>query len=88
VPFLDAEALPALWGNLFSLGVFLGKTLSLVVLMMWIRWTLPRLRVDQLMRVAWKYLVPLTFFNLLGVSLWLLLFHGKGIPQMIASLFG
>lgn len=88
MPFLDAEALPALWGNLLSLGVFLGKTLSLVVLMMWIRWTLPRLRVDQLMRMAWKYLVPLTFFNLLGVSLWLLLFHGEGIPKMIASLFG
>jgi NADH-quinone oxidoreductase subunit H len=88
VPFLGVETLSPVWGNLFSLGVFLGKTLSLVVLMMWIRWTLPRLRVDQLMRMSWKYLVPLTFFNLLGVSLWLLLFQGRGIPQMIASLFG
>jgi NADH-quinone oxidoreductase subunit H len=44
--------------------------------------------VDQLMRMCWKYLVPLTFFNLLGVSLWLLAFDGKGIPAMIASLFG
>ena len=88
VPFLSAEALPASWGNLFSLGVFLSKTLGLVLLMMWVRWTLPRLRVDQLMRMAWKYLVPLTFFNLLGVSLWLLIFGGKGIPGMIASLFG
>jgi NADH-quinone oxidoreductase subunit H len=87
VPYFHAEALPALWGNLLSLGVFLMKSLSLVVLMMWIRWTLPRLRVDQLMRMSWKYLVPLTFFNLLGVSLWLLLFRGKGIPQLIAALF-
>jgi NADH-quinone oxidoreductase subunit H len=87
VPYFHAEALPALWGNLLSLGVFLMKSLSLVVLMMWIRWTLPRLRVDQLMRMSWKYLVPLTFFNLLGVSLWLLLFQGKGIPQLIAALF-
>jgi NADH-quinone oxidoreductase subunit H len=87
VPFFHAEALPAIWGNLLSLGVFLMKSLGLVVLMMWIRWTLPRLRVDQLMRMSWKYLVPLTFFNLLGVSLWLLLFRGKGIPQLIASMF-
>lgn len=88
VPFIRAAAFPGIWGNLVSLGVFLAKTLTLVVIMMWIRWTLPRLRVDQLMRMSWKYLLPITFFNLLGVSLWLLLFHGEGIPRMIASLFG
>ncbi len=88
IPFFHAETLPWIWGNLLSLGVFLGKAFTIVLIMMWVRWTLPRIRVDQLMRLSWKYLIPLTFFNLLGVSLWLLVFNGKGIPAMIASLFG
>jgi NADH-quinone oxidoreductase subunit H len=88
VPFVDVKALPAVWGNVLSLCVFLAKSLALVIAMMWIRWTLPRLRVDQLMRMAWKYMIPLTFVNLLGVSLWLLVFNGKGIPQLIAGIFG
>jgi len=87
-PFLRVEALPPLWGNLVSLAVFLAKTLVMVLVIMWIRWTLPRIRVDQLMRMCWKYLVPLTFFNLLGVSVWLLLFGGWGIPHMIARVVG
>jgi NADH-quinone oxidoreductase subunit H len=88
VPFFNAALLPPLWGNLLSLGVFLTKAFLMVLVMMWVRWTLPRLRVDQLMRMSWKYMVPLTFVNLLGVSLWLLVFRGQGIPRMIASLFG
>jgi NADH-quinone oxidoreductase subunit H len=44
---------------------FLGKTLVLVFLLMWFRWTYPRLRVDQLMEFSWKFLVPLSFANLI-----------------------
>ena len=44
---------------------FLVKTLAIVLLLMIIRWTLPRLRVDQLMKFAWKFLVPVTFANLI-----------------------
>jgi len=43
---------------------FFGKTLSLVFVLMWFRWTYPRLRVDQLMAFAWKFLLPLSFANL------------------------
>ncbi|MFQ5498420.1 MAG: NADH-quinone oxidoreductase subunit NuoH [Candidatus Zixiibacteriota bacterium] len=44
---------------------FMGKTFAVIFLLMLVRWTYPRLRVDQLMEFAWKFLVPVTFANLI-----------------------
>ncbi len=44
---------------------FLGKTFLLIFLIMWFRWTFPRLRIDQLLNLEWKYLLPISMFNLL-----------------------
>ncbi|HTL08726.1 MAG TPA: NADH-quinone oxidoreductase subunit NuoH [Chitinophagaceae bacterium] len=48
---------------------FFGKTFALIFLIMWFRWTFPRLRVDQLLQLEWKYLLPISMFNLLLVTL-------------------
>jgi len=52
IPFLDNILHPAL--------IFIGKSVLLVMVQIWLRWTLPRLRVDQLMFVCWKVFIPAT----------------------------
>ncbi len=48
---------------------FFGKTFGLIFLIMWFRWTFPRLRIDQLLNLEWKYLLPISMFNLLLTTL-------------------
>ena len=52
--------------------IFFGKILFFIFVFMWIRWTLPRVRIDQLMEFGWKVLVPIGFLNLFATALILL----------------
>lgn len=48
---------------------FLGKSFVVVWLLMWVRWTFPRLRIDQILTLEWKYLMPFALFNLVLMTL-------------------
>jgi len=49
---------------------FCFKTSIFVFIIIWLRWTLPRVRIDQLMDICWKYMVPIGFFIVMGTVLW------------------
>ena len=57
-------------GHLLNLVVFVSKGFALVIVMMWMRWSLPRLRIDQVMMTCLKYFLPISCGLLLGVCVW------------------
>jgi NADH-quinone oxidoreductase subunit H len=68
---------------------FFLKSYFWVLVAMWVRATLPRVRVDQLMVVCWTYLVPISFVNVLGVAAWMLLFpNGNRVTEWLMFLLG
>jgi NADH-quinone oxidoreductase subunit H len=61
--------------NLIGCVVFITKGCLLVFVQIWVRWTLPRLRIDQVMSACLKYLLPISCFLFLGVTLWPLIVY-------------
>ena len=62
-------------GNIVNAIIFLLKCWLLVIVMIWVRWTLPRLRIDQVMTTCLKYLVPIACVCLVGSALWTLVWN-------------
>ena len=63
VPFVNETSL-GLWGAMLSVGSFILKMGFFLFLFIWVRWTFPRFRYDQLMRLGWKVMLPMALFNI------------------------
>ncbi|MFL0206951.1 NADH-quinone oxidoreductase subunit NuoH [Aquirufa sp. 2-AUSEE-184A6] len=72
VDFVTAQ-LGATAATLIGMGALIGKALAFVFVFMWVRWTLPRFRYDQLMGLGWSGLIPLAMFNVVVTGLGVLL---------------
>ena len=62
--FLNTPAWSGFW--------MISKTFFLIFVMIWVRWTVPRLRVDQLMHLCWKVFIPIGLFNVFAVAIWII----------------
>jgi NADH-quinone oxidoreductase subunit H len=69
--------------TLVAAGVFVGKALLIVYVQMWIRWTLPRPRIDQVLYACIKVLLPIACVLLLGTALWELLIPAWHAPKQL-----
>lgn len=77
IPFLDESKLAVNTAAIIGVFALITKIVIFLFLFMWIRWTIPRFRYDQLMNVGWKKLIPLALFNMLLTGAIILWMQGK-----------
>jgi NADH-quinone oxidoreductase subunit H len=74
IPFVDESTLPVNVSGVLGFLALMAKSILFILFFMWVRWTIPRFRYDQLMRLGWKNLIPLALINMVitaVVILWL-----------------
>ena len=81
--FLGGGNLPGGYGSV-PLGILVAmvKTLGVMFVVIWLRWTLPRFRIDQMMELSWKYLLPAALIAFFGQALYLMAAQGR--PAMLS----
>jgi NADH-quinone oxidoreductase subunit H len=72
--------------QLVMVAVFFAKAIPLCLTTIWVRWTLPRLRIDQMMTMCWKYFIPISFACLVLTAAWMLVFNGNGIFWRVSGI--
>ncbi|MBV8487227.1 MAG: NADH-quinone oxidoreductase subunit NuoH [Planctomycetaceae bacterium] len=68
LPFVLDQNQTGLWSAVLKVLVLLAKVALMILFIMWVRWTLPRFRYDQLMDLAWKSMIPLALVNLVATA--------------------
>ncbi len=71
-PYLESFGLAPLWVSLIQILTFVVKVAGMLFFYMWIRWTIPRFRYDQLMSLGWKVMIPLALLNIAVTGAWVL----------------
>ena len=77
VPFLNESTLSPNVAAIIGIVAFLTKIFIFIFVFMWVRWTLPRFRYDQLMNLGWKGLIPLALINMMITGAVVLLWFNK-----------
>jgi NADH-quinone oxidoreductase subunit H len=78
IPFVNEQHLQesiGQWAVLLQVVCLMAKVIGFLFLFMWVRWTIPRFRYDQLMRMGWKILIPLALANMLATGAAILYFR-------------
>jgi NADH-quinone oxidoreductase subunit H len=74
VPLIGRLGLPAGWLAAIQVAAFLFKVALLLFFFIWVRWSLPRFRYDQLMSLGWKVMFPLSLINIIWVAVLIMVF--------------
>jgi NADH-quinone oxidoreductase subunit H len=78
-PGVVEGAAPAWWKTLLTLGAFMAKTGLFILLFMWVRWTVPRFRYDQVMHLGWKVMLPVALGYIVVMAVAILVLDTIGI---------
>jgi NADH-quinone oxidoreductase subunit H len=89
LPFVDVPGLSTedtvWWAGLAKFGVFFGKVVTVAIFTMVIRWTIPRLRYDQVMTSAWNMVIPISLAVVVATSVMVYLGKTNWVPMLIVN---
>lgn len=75
IPYIDKFGLSETLTVILQIGAFIFKTIFVLFVFLWVRWSIPRFRYDQLMNIGWKVMFPLSLLNIVWVAILIMIFN-------------